>query len=116
MSTNRHISFDRNHGFLEMQILWVLHKHPSYGYELMKTLSELKGKKITQGTVYPTLAKLEKSGLLKSKKDGKRIVYSITKKGDRTAKIMCEDFSKMFMGIFREFVCSKCKVNRNAKN
>ncbi len=111
MSINRH-NLRRNYGFLEMQILWLLNKKKSYGYELMKILSDMKGKRITQGTVYPTLAKLKSEGLIKSEKVGNKNMYEITKRGKKISFELCEDFSKMFIGIFKDFVCSKCKARK----
>ncbi len=113
MSINRHNS---NHGFLEMQIMWMLLKGPSYGYDLMKKLSDIKGKRITQGTIYPTLKRLEKENIIEYKMDGNKKSYKLTSKGRKTSKRVCIEFTKTFSGIFKDFVCSKCKAKNNVKN
>ena len=95
-------------GMLQMQILWVLERKPSHGYELMKELSLLKKMSITQGTLYPTLQKLEKLGLIKGRDDDRKIVYSITGKGRATMTSACSEFTRTFFGIFHDFVCEKC--------
>lgn len=130
MSTNRHIFippteeeiFEDNKekseievGLLQMQILWILKKKPTHGYELMKSLNELKKTTIGQGTLYPTLQKLEKLELIKGREDERRIVYDITSKGKETLDQACNDFTKTFFGIFHDFVCQKC-VNRDFVN
>jgi len=99
-----------------MQILWLLSRSSNYGYELMKKLSKIKNKKITQGTIYPTLNKLEKRGVIQSKFLGNKKIYELTKKGKIVSKQICLEFTNTFEGIFKDFVCSKCKVKNNVKN
>jgi DNA-binding PadR family transcriptional regulator len=96
-------------GLLQMQILWILNRKSTHGYELMKDLNKIKTTKITQGTLYPTLQRLLNLGLIKKDNQGRKIVYHITKKGDKTMKISCSDFCKTFNGIYQDFVCQKCK-------
>ncbi len=105
MSINRHSDY----GILKMQILWFLLKNPEHGYGLMRKLSKVKGKKITQGTIYPTLSKLERNGLIKAKNVGNKKVYSLTKKGRKVANEVCTEFTRTFFGIFHDFVCVRCK-------
>jgi PadR family transcriptional regulator, regulatory protein PadR len=102
-------------GMLQMQILWILKKQPSHGYELMKTLSDLKKTTIKQGTLYPTLQKLEKLKLIKRREEDRRIFYDITEKGKKTLDRACTDFTRTFFGIFHDFVCQKC-VSRDLVN
>lgn len=101
-------------GLLQMQILWVLGKGPSHGYLLMKRLSELKGTKVTQGTLYPTMQRLQELGLVESRYEKRKRIYSLTAKGKRTMKEACKDFCVTFQGIFSDFVCGRCgaKVTR----
>jgi len=96
-------------GLLQMQILWILSRKSTHGYELMRDLNEIKTTKITQGTLYPTLQRLLNLGLIKKDDQGRKIVYHITKKGDKTMKNSCVDFCKTFNGIYQDFVCQKCK-------
>ncbi|MFH0832954.1 MAG: PadR family transcriptional regulator [Candidatus Aenigmatarchaeota archaeon] len=108
MSINRHIP-EIELGLLQMQILWLLNKKGTHGYELMKRLSDLKTTKITQGTLYPTLQRLEELKLIKSREDDRRKVYILTDKGKKTMKDSCADFCKTFHGIFEDFICGKCR-------
>jgi PadR family transcriptional regulator, regulatory protein PadR len=69
-------------------LLSVLEKQPMYGYQIVKDL-EAKSQgyfKFKEGTLYPALHRLEKSGLITSKwellSNGRqRRYYSITDKG-----------------------------------
>lgn len=106
MSTERHIN-DIELGLLQMQVLWLL-KKPTHGYELMKNLNELKRTKITQGTLYPTLQRLEELKLIASRASGRKRVYKLTGRGRSTMKNNCLEFCKTFQGIFEDFVCGRC--------
>jgi DNA-binding PadR family transcriptional regulator len=94
-------------GLLQMQILWLL-KRPSHGYALMHALNELKQTKITQGTLYPALQRLEELGMISRKRASRRHVWSMTDEGRRTMKRSCAEFCKTFQGIFHDFVCERC--------
>ena len=98
-------------GVLQMQILWLLGKKPSHGYDLMKQLSEIKRTKITQGTLYPTVAKLQKRGLVTAKTEGKRgkKTYSLTPEGKKLMADNCREFVTIFSGIISDYRCSGCK-------
>lgn len=108
MSVDRTIGVDL--GDLQMQILWFLGKKPAHGYELMKRLSEIKKTRITQGTLYPTVAKLEEMDLIRARKRGARgkKVFSLTPKGKRVMERNCAEFCKIFGGIFVDFYCCGC--------
>jgi len=109
MSNNKGIE-DIELGMLQMQILWVLGSKPTHGYYLMKKLTEIKKKKITQGALYPTLAKLQNLKLIEVKKEGTRgkKIYKLTKKGRKVMIKTCQEFCKTFQGIFKDFVCVGC--------
>lgn len=96
-------------GLLQMQILWMLSRKSMHGYALMQRLSEIKKSKMTQGTLYPTLQRLEEMKFIRRNARGRKIVYDITANGRKTMRKSCEDFSRTFMGIFKDFVCDKCR-------
>ena len=69
-------------------ILSILSLEESYGYQIIKKISDISEDKIhwKEGTLYPVLHKMEKSGVIKSKwkvaENGrKRKYYQINKKG-----------------------------------
>ncbi|SRR3989344_3425034 len=95
-------------GLLQMQILWILKRESTHGYDMMKRLSELKNVNITQGTLYPTLQRLEELGYIERKSEGRRIVYNLTKEGTKALDDGCASFTRTFFGIFHDYVCGKC--------
>lgn len=109
MSSNRHIArSELELGLLQMQILWLL-KRPAHGYALMKALNELKQTKITQGTLYPALQRLEELGLIKRQRVERRHIWHLTDNGKHTMQRACGEFCKTFHGIFQDFVCGRCQ-------
>ena len=77
-------------GLIDPIILSLINRIPMYGYQIVKELEKLTaGKlKLKGGTVYPSLLRLEKNGLVISRWEqtsggrGRRY-YQITKKGSR---------------------------------
>ena len=75
--------------WVTLVILRVLHESPMHGYKLIETLNEsgyLLDDKIETGTLYTTLRRLEKKGLLISKwenppNEKRRRVYNVTDAG-----------------------------------
>jgi DNA-binding PadR family transcriptional regulator len=70
---------------LDIQILALISKEPTWGYKIKKQIEAFSGLKIRHGVLYPLLRKLENKGLIKSQKQqqGKRTrkVYAATEKG-----------------------------------
>jgi DNA-binding PadR family transcriptional regulator len=88
-------SLERNHDpnevtpVLELAILGLLKEQPMHGYELRKQLSQKLGFfwTVSFGSLYPTLAKLERRGVVEKESYGdkpsrRRQVYSITPRGE----------------------------------
>jgi DNA-binding PadR family transcriptional regulator len=70
-------------GDIKFILLGLLSECPQHGYELIKELETRRGgfRRLSPGSVYPTLQMLEESGYLTSEQvDGKR-VYTITESG-----------------------------------
>jgi DNA-binding PadR family transcriptional regulator len=71
-------------GFIKIHILYHASKEPIYGLEILEELGR-HGYKLSPGTLYPTLHRLEREGCLTVKKkvvEGKvRKYYSTTKQG-----------------------------------
>ena len=73
-------------GYLKYAILEILSKRKASGYDIIKTVYEQTGMiKPSAGAVYPTLNSLRKEGLISYKKEGRRKVYYLTKKGKQFA-------------------------------
>ncbi|MBO3463846.1 PadR family transcriptional regulator [Aetokthonos hydrillicola Thurmond2011] len=70
-------------GDIKFMLLGLLSERPQHGYELIKELENRRGgfRRLSPGSVYPTLQMLEEGGYLTSEQvDGKR-VYTITEAG-----------------------------------
>lgn len=75
-------------GHLDALVLAVLANQPLHGYAVIEALKSRSGGKLTlpEGTVYPALHRLERSGLLDSEwshNGRKRRVYRLTNRGER---------------------------------
>jgi len=70
---------------LDIQILTLINKQPTWGYKIKKQIEATSGLKIRHGALYPLLKKLESRGLITSQKQqqGKRTrkIYRLTEKG-----------------------------------
>ncbi len=87
-------------GLLSFLILFLLSKKPMHGQEIALELEKRKGCKPSPGTIYPALKALNESGLIKEKKEGKTILYTLTKEGENALKIAKEQFCRAFTDIF----------------
>ncbi|MEM4245368.1 MAG: PadR family transcriptional regulator [Candidatus Nanoarchaeia archaeon] len=87
-------------GFLSFQILHELKHGNKCGDELAESIGGKKGRKLTPGTIYPALKKLKKHQLIAStKKDGRKKVYELTRKGEKEYLITKRIVKNMFKGI-----------------
>jgi PadR family transcriptional regulator PadR len=87
-------------GLLSFQILFLLSKRPMHGEELAKEMEKRRGEKPKAGTIYPALKELSEKGLIKGKKNGKIIVYSLTKEGLRKVLRGYSPIIHVFLGIY----------------
>lgn len=91
---------------LELQFLSVISKEKyCYGLEIAKTIQEISDKSfVCEGSIYTTLARLEKKGYVKSRADVKKVkrrgvrrkYYYMTDRG----KLMLEDNKNMFLRLW----------------
>jgi len=100
---NLHIEFK---GFLSFLIMHELNKKLLAGEDLAKKIGKRKGTTLTPGTIYPALKKLKSKKLITFEKQGRRKVYSLTKKGTEELNLSYHYFSKYFLGL-------KNKIKRN---
>ncbi len=83
---------------LSFYVLWLLNQRPMYGDEIAEAIGKKTGAKPTPGTIYPTLRKLETRGAIESKKEGRKVIYSLTK----TGKAGVKDATNYFCNTYRE--------------
>lgn len=82
-------------GLLDMCILRVLSEREYYGYELVRTLVDVPGLGLTEGTLYPLLSRLRVQGLVttrleESSEGPARKYYSLTQEGRSVLTLMEE--------------------------
>ena len=80
-------------GLLELCILNALAEEERYGYDLVKTLLEVHGLGVTEGTIYPLLSRLRVAGLISSRLEESssgpaRKYYSLTRDGRKVLETM----------------------------
>ena len=98
------IKFDDNEccdmrGLLGFLILFLLSKKSMHGQDIANEIAKRKGEKPSPGTIYPALRSLKDSGFLDEQKEGKIIIYNLTKKGEKALQIAKRKFSKTFSGV-----------------
>jgi len=89
-------------GMLSFLILWLLSKREMYGQEIAEEIGKRRGGKPNPGTLYPALKDLKTRGLVKTKREGRRVIYSLTEKGQVGTAKACIYFCKAFGEIFEE--------------
>src|ERR1051326_6392436 len=80
-------------GLLELCILNALAEEERYGYDLVKTLLEVHGLGVTEGTIYPLLSRLRVAGLISARLEESAVgparkYYSLTREGRKVMETM----------------------------
>lgn len=91
-------------GILEYAILKALSQGERYAYHLVKELVSIDGLGISEGTIYPLLSRLRKTGLVETKlvesvEGPARKYYKLTAYGIKQLEIMNTYMSKLITGI-----------------
>jgi DNA-binding PadR family transcriptional regulator len=75
--------FRNRRGDIKFLLLELLAEGPSHGYDLIKAMETRYGRfrRLSPGSVYPTLQLLEEGGYLTSEQTGGKRVYTITDEG-----------------------------------
>ncbi|MDY3013792.1 MAG: PadR family transcriptional regulator [Evtepia sp.] len=87
-------------GILQGSILAIIAKEETYGYEISQSLLRYGFGTISEGTIYPLLLRLEKSGFVSARyRDSgigpKRKYYRLTPKGKEELKTFQSSFFEM---------------------
>jgi PadR family transcriptional regulator PadR len=90
-------------GLLDMCILRALAGKERYGYELVKTLVDVPGLGLTEGTMYPLLSRLRVQGLVttrleESSEGPARKYYTLTAEGRKVLTLMESYMDKLNEG------------------
>jgi DNA-binding PadR family transcriptional regulator len=96
---------DRLRGNLDLMLLSVLEHEPSHGYGVLQRLRERSGGvfDLPEGTIYPSLHRLEREGLLRSEwrevEGRRRRVYRTTPAGSRAAVAQRREWERFSGGV-----------------
>lgn len=96
-------------GLLTFQILWELDRKEMNGQQIAERIAKRRGSKPTPGTIYPALKELKNGGLIEGEKQGRQIVYHLTKEGAKSLVEASRYFLQAF-GDIAEDVKVKIKV------
>ena len=97
------------HGQLDLMLLSVLQAGPAHGYRVIERLREQSGGAfgLPEGTVYPALHRLERSGMLESRWSDdaprRRRVYEVTPAGHGALEQKRRDW-RAFSGALRAVI------------
>lgn len=91
-------------GVLEGSVLAIISRQETYGYEISQQLEHYGFGKITEGTIYPLLLRLEKNGRLEavyraSDVGPKRKYYHLTDAGREELAQFVSDFGEMAAAV-----------------
>jgi len=79
-------------------ILWLLSREPMYGYDIIKEVKRLTGRRLKPNSIYPFLHLLEEKGFAVSewinKRERRIRYYSLTEKGENLLNRIREFFQK----------------------
>ncbi len=101
-------------GILELAILGALERRSHYGYSLVKHLTGGNGVELTEGTIYPILARLAREGLVsaewvESRQGPPRKYYVLTESGHEVRQVLDREFS-----LLQEMVARASSVAEDA--
>ncbi len=88
-------------GMLSFQILWLVSKKPMHGEQIAEEIRKRRGEKPKAGTIYPALKEMSSRKLIKGRKSGKTITYSITPAGEKAVSQAITYFVRSFGDIFK---------------
>jgi formylmethanofuran dehydrogenase subunit E len=91
-------------GLLNLWMLKILSEGKVTGYDIIKKVCELTGKKPSTGSVYPLLKSMENRGWITGQRVGNKIVYKITASGREVVKSH-GDLKEYYSERIHESIC-----------
>ena len=87
-------------GILEGCVLSVIARHETYGYEILVELERYGFEELGEGTLYPILTRLDKSGCISCRKARSpmgpvRKYYSVTEQGKARLEAFLESYRRI---------------------
>ncbi|HEY5561930.1 MAG TPA: PadR family transcriptional regulator [Clostridiaceae bacterium] len=103
-------------GTLEGCILKIINDEEIYGYEIAEKLKSYGLSEISEGTIYPLLLRLEKSGFLDStKKESpygpKRKYYTLSRQGKEELKTFHKNWIELRDSVDKMFIGYEGDIN-----
>lgn len=91
-------------GILELTVLTALADRDRYAYDLVKSITEVPGLGISEGTIYPLLSRLRLQGLVttrleESSEGPARKYYHLTEQGRQTLQLMEDYLDSILRGV-----------------
>lgn len=91
-------------GILELAILTALADRQRYAYDLVRSLVDIPGLGISEGTIYPLLSRLRVQGLVEARLEEStegpaRKYYSLTNQGRKTLEMMKNYLDAILNGV-----------------
>ncbi|MGD9128451.1 MAG: PadR family transcriptional regulator [Planctomycetia bacterium] len=91
-------------GLLELCMVNLLAEDEIYGYDLVKRLSSIPGLMVSEGTVYPLLSRMRKSGmvesrLVESESGPARRYYALSQQGKASLALMNQHWGNLIHGL-----------------
>lgn len=92
-------------GVLDMCLLSLIEEEPSYGYEMASKLSDQGLDLVSEGSIYPTLSRMQRSGLIEGyfvEADGPgppRKYYRIASDGRKRLKVWIQEWNALSNGV-----------------
>jgi PadR family transcriptional regulator PadR len=91
-------------GLLELCVLNALAEKERYGYDLVKTLVDVPGLGLTEGTLYPLLSRLRVQGLVSTRLEESaegpaRKYYCLTSEGRKQVQLMNSYFDTLNISV-----------------
>lgn len=91
-------------GVLDMCLLSLIAREPSYGYEMVNKLSERGLELVSEGSIYPLLSRLQKKGLIEgyfveSKEGPPRKYYRALPAGRAQLEEWIGEWSRVSAGV-----------------
>lgn len=88
-------------GWIELSVLNALARGERYGYDLVRSLADLPGLDVTEGTLYPLLSRLRLQGLVSARLEESssgpaRKYYALTPRGRRELERMNDHMEQLF--------------------
>lgn len=92
-------------GVLDMCLLALIAEEPSYGYEMVAKLERKGLELVSEGSIYPTLSRLQKAGLIEGyfvEAEGSgppRKYYRIARSGRDQLRRWVAEWDRLSMGV-----------------